>query len=137
MKNNVVKKYFLLSIKKEIPFVIFNLVVFSLLYILPLAFTGGVNYKPSINSYRRYYNLSTNYGYLIAALAVYAVIVPVKAFNFLTKKKYIDSYYSLPIERKDITKVQILVNIICVLVPFTLVFFTGSLITLMKFITLS
>ncbi len=129
MKNKVNKKYFLLSLKREIPFVIFNLVVFSLSYLLPLGFNGGFKFD-ELSSYLHQYNLSTNYGFLVTMLAVYAVIIPVKTFNFLTKKKYIDSYYSLPIERKALSMINILVNIICVLVPFTLVFFTGSLITL-------
>ena len=134
MENRNKRKYFLIQLKKEIPFTIFNLVVFSLLYILPLAFSNQYNiieYSDSgIRSYYHYFNLSTNYGFIVGALAIYAVIVPVKALFFLTKKKYIDSYYSLPIERKDITFIQIIVNILCVLMPFTIVFFSGSLVTL-------
>lgn len=129
MKNKVNKKYFLLSLKREIPFVIFNLVVFSLSYLLPLGFNGGFKFDETSNLYYQQ-NLSTNYGFLVFMLAIYAVIIPVKTFNFLTKKKYIDSFYSLPIERKAISIINILVNIICILVPFTLVFFTGSIITL-------
>lgn len=133
MKNKVNKKYFLLSLKREIPFMIFNLVVFSLSYLLPLGFNGGFSTIQEVSSYRYRYNLSTYYGFLLFVFAVYAVIVPIKTFIFLTKKKYIDSYYSLPIERKSVTLINIIVNIICVLAPFTVVFFTGSLMTLLFF----
>ena len=133
MKNKVNKKYFLLSLKREIPFMIFNLVVFSLSYLLPLGFNGGFSTIEEVSSYRYRYNLSTYYGFLLFVFAVYAVIVPIKTFIFLTKKKYIDSYYSLPIERKSVTLINIIVNIICVLAPFTVVFFTGSLMTLLFF----
>lgn len=133
MKNKVNKKYFLLSLKREIPFMIFNVVVFSLSYLLPLGFNGGFSTIQEVSSYRYRYNLSTYYGFLLFVFAVYAVIVPIKTFIFLTKKKYIDSYYSLPIERKSVTLINIIVNIICVLAPFTVVFFTGSLMTLLFF----
>ena len=133
MKNKVNKKYFLLSLKREIPFMIFNLVVFSLSYLLPLGFNGGFSIIEETSAYRYRYNLSTYYGFLLFVFAVYAVIIPIKTFIFLTKKKYIDSYYSLPIERKSVTLINIIVNIICVLAPFTVVFFTGSLMTLLFF----
>ena len=101
MKNN--KKYFLLLLKKGIPFTIFNFVIFSLLYILPLAFTTNFRIEENvIGNYGRYYNLSTNFGFLVAALAMYAFIIPIKSFSFLTNKKHIDTHYSVPIERKNI-----------------------------------
>lgn len=130
MKNN--KKYFLLLLKKGIPFTIFNFVVFSLLYILPLAFSTNFRIEENvIGNYNRYYNLSTNFGFLVAALAIYAFIIPIKSFSFLTNKKHIDTHYSVPIERKNIAFTNVTVDILCVIIPFTLVYFIGSLITLL------
>ncbi len=130
MKNN--KKYFLLLLKKGIPFTIFNFVVFSLLYILPLAFTTNFRFEENVmGNYNRYYNLSTNFGFLVAALAIYAFIIPIKTFGFLTNKKYIDTHYSVPIERKTVAFTKIISDILCVIIPFTLVYFIGSLITLL------
>ena len=82
MKNKVNKKYFLLSLKREIPFMIFNLVVFSLSYLLPLGFNGGFSTIEEVSSYRYRYNLSTYYGFLLFVFAVYAVIIPIKTFIF-------------------------------------------------------
>ena len=118
MKNN--KKYFLLLLKKGIPFTIFNFVVFSLLYILPLAFTTNFRFEENvIGNYKSYYNLSTNFGYLVAAFAIYAFIIPIKSFSFLTNKKHIDTHDSIPIERQTIAFTNVISDILCVIIPFT------------------
>lgn len=129
MKNNVNLKYFKLQLKKNIAFSLFNLIAFSLVYIVPVILMGikKANYEETIN----YYRASTEYGYAVFLLAMYAVIIPMKSFAFLTKKKTIDTYYSLPIERNKIAVINVLSDIISTIVPFTIVFFAGSIITLL------
>ena len=133
MKNKTTVKYFLISLKRNIPFVIFNLIIFSLVYIVPLLFIlleKKGNSEPTYPNYNYRYNLSTNYGYLITVLAIYAVVGPVICFKYLSNKKQIDTFYSLPLSREKISIVNLLISIICIIVPFTLVYFTGSVMTL-------
>lgn len=129
MKNNINKKYFAVLFKKNISILIFNTMIFTLFYIIPLVIK---NSNPESNP-GGYYNLSTNYGFLIAILCVFAIFYPAVAFEYLNRKKQIDSYYSLPITRNSIAVLHIIFGLLSVIVPFTVVYFTGSIITLIKF----
>lgn len=138
MKNKITFKYFKTLLKQQIPNLIFNTVIFSLTYTIPLLLQlidkiGTYEEKPGISINSNIYNLSTNTGYIIFALAAYAFAVPVYSLIYLAKKKQIDTYYSLPISRTTIAVLHILSSAIYVLIPFTVVFFSGSLITLLAY----
>ena len=129
MKNNINRKYFAVLFKKNISILIFNTMIFTLFYIIPLVIkNSNPDYNPG-----GYYSLSTNYGFLIAILAIFAIFYPAVAFEYLNRKKQIDSYYSLPITRNSIAVLHIIFGLLSVIVPFTVVYFTGSIITLIKF----
>ena len=135
MKNKITFKYFKTLLKQQIPTLIFNTVIFSLTYTIPLLLQlidkiGTYEEKPTINANTYFYHLSTQTGFIIFALAMYALAVPIYSLTYLTKKKQIDTYYSLPISRTKIAILHILCGAIYVLIPFTVVFITGSLITL-------
>ena len=135
MKSKITSNYFKTLLKQQIPTLIFNTVIFSLTYTIPLILQiidnmGIYEEKPTINEYTHFYHLSTQTGFIIFALAMYALAVPIYSLTYLTKKKQIDTYYSLPISRTKIAILHILCGAIYVLIPFTAVFITGSLITL-------
>lgn len=125
MKNNINLKFFVYSLKKNFYFILFNLIVFILTFIIPILMMYGEYSKQTDG----YINFNTKLNIISYALMVYTFIIPVKSYEYLSKKRTIDAYYSLPIERKNVGFINLLSDVISVLIPFTVVYFTGSFIT--------
>lgn len=128
MKNNINSKFFLYSLKKNLYFILFNLIVFIVTFIVPILMMYSDYKSPT-----KYINFDSKVVIVAYALMVYTFIVPIKSFAYLSKKRTIDAYYSLPIERNKVGHVNLLSDVISVIAPFTVVYFSGSLITLILY----
>lgn len=76
---------------------------------------------------------SSQIGLSVAFIAVLAYIVPIARTSYLKKKTKIDYYYSLPIKRRTLANLNLLVGALEIIIPFTLTYFLGMLITYIKY----
>ena len=117
MKNNINSKFFLYSIKKNLYFILVNLIVFIVTFIIPILMMYSDYKRPT-----KYINFDSKVVIIAYALMVYTFIIPIKSFAYLSKKRTIDAYYSLPIERNKVGHINLLSDIISVIAPFTISF---------------
>ena len=71
-------------------------------------------------------------GLAITYLAILCYIIPLFKFSYLHKKKQIDYYYSLPIKRKDLLNINLIIGFIQIIVPYTIIYFLGMGIVFLK-----
>lgn len=76
---------------------------------------------------------SIQVGFSVAFIAFLAYIVPIIKTAYLKKKTTIDYFYSLPIKRRTLCNLNLLVGGLEILVPFTITYFLGMLITYIKY----
>ncbi len=113
-------KYFVNSLKGAIkPMVIF-LIVGMLIYPLVVAIMQFDEYSTS------------NVGLIVTYLAILTYVIPIIKSAYLKRKKTIDYYYALPIKRTVIMNVNLIVGLIELLVPFTICYFSGMIVTMIK-----
>ncbi len=111
-------KYFKYELKKSIWPMIILTIMGSLLYI-PQLIAYRLDTRPSL------INITL---FLINA----CLIVPIYEFSFLTKKRSVDYYYSLPVKRSSIVLFKLIAGFIKILISYTVVFFLGLLIIVLK-----
>lgn len=72
---------------------------------------------------------STEMVVMYFATIVMLLVIPFFFFNYLTKKRSVDFIHSLPISRSDLFVTYSLASFLMVLIPFTLTYWTGMIIT--------
>ena len=118
--NNISLKYFVTALKNALKPMLFIFIVGLLTYPLVVTVTTFDEYS------------SNQIGLSVAFIAILCFVVPVVKTAYLKKKKTIDYYYSLPIKRTTLMNINLIVGLIEILIPFTVTFFLGMIITMVK-----
>ena len=71
-------------------------------------------------------------GLLCFVLCTFCFVVPISTYAYKMKKRSVDCYYSLPLKKWKVTFVKTLVGLLQVLVPFTIAFWVGTLVMLVR-----
>src|SRR5574344_1209427 len=122
-------KYF---IKKSTPYVVIISIILILCYCLTLLTMNLKIYEYGVeeNLYKSYPN--TNITVIIVLLALLCFITPLMNCFYSKNKNAVDVYSSLPITKKKLTNIHLLVGYYEIIVPFTLSYFIGVFILLLR-----
>lgn len=92
----------------------------------------GTAYPVAIfNSLRHSYSYHDNYSYLVGLLfvaVILSVVTPIIIFNYLSSKKAVDVYHSLPIRRRDLLVSNVVLAYLFVAIPTVLSFIIGQIV---------
>ena len=128
------KAYFKESFISGLKMMLFILIIGLLIYplvILTTTYTDQIYLDPYY-SYTSRYRSTTDVTIVILYLSALCYFVPILKFNYLQKKRQIDTYYSLPIKRETIVNVNLLVGYLQIIIPYTIVYFLGMGIMALK-----
>lgn len=130
MKNNKINQnYFFLTLKRNLPVSAFYLILFFLIYVVPLLL---INPAEKLG-FREYYpDLSLTLLVSIPFFVIAFVDVIIQG-KYLMNKKSIDTYYSLPIKRHIILISHLSSGLIMSILPFSLMYWLGAVICTFKF----
>ncbi len=71
--------------------------------------------------------ISSQIGLAIFALGALCFLSPVLVYSFKMSKRGVDAYYALPLKKKKLYLVKTMVGLLLVLVPFTVMYWSGFL----------
>jgi len=125
------KKYFLYELKRNrLPLIVLTAfcTIIYLLIVIPSDF------EPWLMSYTtgEYFIPSSHIHVPLIGLIILCTLVPILMFAFKTDSKQVDCLYSVPILRQKLYLTKSLIGLILVLVPFTVSFWLGFLVTAIK-----
>lgn len=121
----MIKNYLIQNIKSNLKAFLCITIIFVAvypLYIIPIDFLES--------------NELHNY-LLVIVLGLLCYIIPISNNAYLMKKNTIDYYYSLPITRRTILNINLLVGYLKIIIPFTISYIIGVIISISKVDTLN
>lgn len=124
------KAYFKHSFLSEVKMMLFLFLIGFLFY--PIVCLTSDFYQVTNISQNIEKISSSQVGMAITFLAIISYVVPVIKFQYLQKKNQIDCFYSLPIKRRNLTLINLLVGYLQIIIPYTLIYFLGMVITILK-----
>lgn len=107
--------YFKYSFKTSLKTVMFILAFGIVVYLIPLSQSHNFTY-------------TTNVGLLITYVACLCYIVPIFQMNYLKKKRILDCYYSLPIDKKGIVLNNYLIGLLEIIIPYIILYWAGFIV---------
>ena len=122
------KAYFKESLFSNLKMTLFIFIIGLLIYPVVLLTNDFTGYYDGNYGYKS----TSQVGLAITYLAILCYIIPLFKFSYLHKKKQIDYYYSLPIKRKDLLNINLIIGFIQIIVPYTLIYFLGMGIVFLK-----
>lgn len=109
--------YFKYNFKNSLKSILLILAFGLVVYIFPL-------------SDERSFKSTTNVGLLITYVGCLCYIVPIFQMNYLKRKRILDCYYSIPIDKKSLVLNNYLNGLLQILIPYVLLYWSGFLITI-------
>ena len=107
--------YFKYNLKNCLKTILLIIAFGVVVYIIPLSDVGA-------------FKSTTNVGLIITYVGVLCYIVPIFQMNYLKRKKILDCYYSLPIDKKGIIANNYVSGLLQIIVPYVILYWAGFLI---------